>query len=73
MYDKIMKEKEMLIALNKSLEELKDFLIGKACENDSEKQPDTCFQDTITNNLREVDEALRLTNIIKEAILGGNK
>lgn len=73
MYDRVMKEKEMLHKLNNDLEEIKTFLIGDTCTETCEQQNENCLQDTMIRNLQAIDNALVLTNIIKETIKGGNK
>lgn len=74
MYDKVMKEKELLYKLNNDLEEIKIFLTGdmptEKCETIKD---DNCLVDSMASNLKSIENAVTITSIIKDTIKGGNK
>lgn len=73
MYDKLMKEKEMLLKLNSDLEEIEKFLIGnRSVENCETAKEEICLKDTIDNNLQSINSALTITSFLKDTIKGGN-
>jgi len=74
MYDKVMKEKELLYQLNNELEEIKIFLIGNIpTENSETGKEENCLEDTMIDNLKSIDKAITITSIIKDTIKGGAK
>lgn len=74
MYDKVMKEKELLYKLNNELEEIKIFLIGNIpTENSETGKEENCLEDTMIDNLKSIDKAITITSIIKDTIKGGAK
>lgn len=73
MNDMINEEKEMLNILNEKLYIIHDFLMGPLPAKDCEEQKDNCLTDVMKKNLKSIDNAIVLTDIIKDTIMGGIK
>lgn len=72
MKDFAMKERELLVLIEKDLYEIKDFLIG--CmpeESQREGIEEKCFCDTLKYNLANVTNIKLIVQQLHEVIIGG--
>lgn len=72
MKDFAMKERELLVLIEKDLYEIKDFLIG--CmpeESQHEGIEEKCFCDTLKYNLANVTNIKLIVQQLHEVIIGG--
>lgn len=72
MNDVVMKEKEIISALLRNLNEIRDFLLGAKIEEDcNEKKSPNGLLEIMTENTFSLDRAYGLSQVIKESIFGG--
>lgn len=74
MYEELMKQKDMLLRLNRDVDDLKTFIIGNSTENVTcDRKEENCLLDTLNTNINVLEEIMKNIEIINNTIRGGNK